>query len=287
MAVYTNANWLIPRFYKKGKAIRYFALSTILLGILLVLRMATEYKILLPLHQKFYSWTLSHFSFVFITNFLAFSFGALLRVSIDYLSLLRQQEEMKTQQARTELSLLKAQVQPHFLFNTLNNIYYLAYSKDDRTAEVIVKLSDIMRYFVDEAPKELVTLAAELQFIRNYMELEQIRMLHPVKITLDHAKVNEAAMIPPMLLIPLVENIFKHGIDKTRDDNFATISITEENGWLSVLASNRINDAGDTRGGNLGLDNLRRRLEMLFDKNYELITGAKNGVYTASLKFHL
>ena len=109
--------------------------------------MYAEYKILLPLHLKFYSWTLSHFSFVFITNFLAFAFGALLRISIDYLSLLRRQQEMKTRQVATELNLLKAQVQPHFLFNTLNNIYYLAYTKNERTPEVIAKLSDIMRYF--------------------------------------------------------------------------------------------------------------------------------------------
>jgi hypothetical protein len=224
LAVYCNAHWLIPKFYKRGKKIQYYILSILVLTVLQLIRMYAEYKILLPLHLKFYSWTVSHFSFVFITNFLAFAFGALLRVSIDYLSLLRRQQEMKTRQMATELNLLKAQVQPHFLFNTLNNIYYLAYTKNERTPEVIAKLSDIMRYFVDEAPKEKVPLSTETQFLKNYIELEQIRMLHPVQPEFVIAA-DESLMIPPMLLIPLVENIFKHGVDKTMEENEVCIGL--------------------------------------------------------------
>ena len=117
VAVYANASWLIPRYYKKGKQAQYIIMAVLILALLLVSRMALEYLILLPLHLKFYSWTLSHFSFVFITNFLAFAFGALLRISLDYMALLRQQEEMKTRQVATELDLLKSQVQ--HLFSTI------------------------------------------------------------------------------------------------------------------------------------------------------------------------
>lgn len=284
IAVYSNAHWLIPAFYKQGKKVQYFILSLLLLAILQVVRMYAEYKILLPLHLKFYSWTLSHFSFVFITNFLAFAFGALLRISIDYLSLLRRQQEMKTRQMATELNLLKAQVQPHFLFNTLNNIYYLAYTKNERTPEVIAKLSDIMRYFVDEAPKEKVPLAMEIQFLKNYMELEQIRMLHPVKPDFV-IEADESLMIPPMLLIPLVENIFKHGVDKTLLENKVFIELKRQNNYLCFTTSNSINTEISERPNGGGLKNLRKRLELLYDANFDLVITEDEGNFKALLNF--
>ncbi|MFC0772578.1 sensor histidine kinase [Terrimonas alba] len=283
-AVYSNAHWLIPNFYKRGKKVAYLSLSVIILAVLQLVRMYAEYRILLPLHLKFYSWTLSHFSFVFITNFLAFAFGALLRVSIDYLSLLQRQQEMKTRQLSTELNLLKAQVQPHFLFNTLNNIYYLAYTKSDHTAEVIAKLSEIMRYFVDEAPKEKVPLSTEIQFLKNYIELEQIRMLHPVKAKFM-IEADESILLPPMLLIPLVENIFKHGVDKTVEENNVAIKLKRLDQQLVFSTCNQVGPALTDRQNGAGLMNLRKRLAILYGDNFELTTSLENGNFKASLKF--
>jgi hypothetical protein len=284
IAVYGNASWLIPQFYKKGKRVPYFLLSACLVTVLLLLRMQAEYVVLLPMHLNFYSWSLSHFSFVFITNFLAFSFGALLRVSIDYLSLLKQQEEMKTRQMATELNLLKSQVQPHFLFNTLNNIYYLAYTKNERTPEVISKLSEIMRYFVDEAPKEKVPLSTEIQFLRNYIELEQIRMLHPVQPAIS-VKADKSLLIPPMLLVPLVENIFKHGIDKTIEQNEVCIELKLTNGHLQFTTRNTINKHETKQQSGVGLANLAKRLDILYADQYELNSSSENNIFTVILKF--
>jgi hypothetical protein len=230
VAVYGNAAWLIPRYYQAGRKTTYFIWSTLFVALLVVIRMYAEIQVLLPLHLTFYNWALPHFSFVFLTNFLAFMFGALLRITIDHIHLLRTQEEMRNQQMASELNLLKAQVQPHFLFNTLNNIYYLAYTKNERTAEVVARLSDIMRYFVDEAPKERVPLLTEIDFLENYIELEQIRMLHQAEIEFDRNTINDAIIIPPMLLIPLVENIFKHGVDKSVEKNDVVITLEQQDG---------------------------------------------------------
>ncbi|WP_315821852.1 histidine kinase [Paraflavitalea speifideaquila] len=197
IAVYGNATWLIPRFYQTNRRSLYFLYATLFLAALVMIRMYAEQQVVLPMHSTFYNMGLPHFSFVFITNFLAFMFGALLRITIDYVHLLRKQEEMRNQQLASELNLLKAQVQPHFLFNTLNNIYYLAYTKNERTAEVVARLSDIMRYFVDEAPKERVPLLTEINFLENYMELEQIRMLHQAAIEFDSNMINDSLIIPP------------------------------------------------------------------------------------------
>jgi len=286
IAVHANASWLIPRFYKKGKQFQYFVLSFVLLCALLMTRMFVEYKVLFPLHLKFYGWSLAHYSFVFITNFLAFAFGALFRVSIDYISLLHEREEMKTRQMATELNLLKSQVQPHFLFNTLNNIYYLAYTKNERTPEVIAKLSDIMRYFVDEAPREKVSLSTEIQFLKNYIELEQIRMLHPVELSFS-INANDTVMIPPMLLIPLVENIFKHGVDKTIEKNKVCLHLEQQNGSLVFSTANMVNEIKKGGESGMGLRNLRKRLKLLYPDKFKLMTGVENNKFNATLTFPL
>ena len=121
---------------------------------------------------------------------------------------------MLEQKSLAELNLLKSQVQPHFLFNTLNNIYYEAFREAPRTALLIGRLSDIMRYFVDESPKEKVTLATEIKFLENYIALEEIRIRHGVKVTFEQ-RYEGNPVIPPMLLMTFVENIFKHGIDRS------------------------------------------------------------------------
>ena len=171
----------------------------------------------------------------------AFLFGALLRISLDHFELLRQMEERKSQQVSAELNLLKSQVQPHFLFNALNNIYYLSYTKSDHAPQSIARLSDIMRYFVEEAPKELVPLKAELDFIQDYIEVERIRLPHSLEICWErNAHHNEQILIPPILFIPLVENVFKHGVDKTKENNKISISVEVESNALTFTVKNSI-----------------------------------------------
>lgn len=285
VAVYANASWLIPRFYQNNRRTAYFSFSLLLLIVIQLLRMYAEYRLLFPLHLMFYNFSLPHFSFVFITNFIAFLFGALLRITIDHIGLLRKQEEMRHQQLASELSLLKAQVQPHFLFNTLNNIYYLAYTKNERTAEVVARLSDIMRYFVDEAPKERVPLLAEIDFLENYIELEQIRMLHQAAIVFDREGVNDSLIIPPMLLIPLVENIFKHGVDKAIENNEVKITLQQEDRYLLFTTGNACHDREENGKNEGGLTNLRKRLTLLYGNDFILTTKNTGQCFTATLKF--
>lgn len=285
VAVYGNALWLIPRYYRGRRRTLYFIFSALFVGVLVVARMYAENEVLMPLHLPFYSWGLSHFSFVLLTNFLAFLFGALLRITIDYLYLLRKQEEMRNQQLAAELNLLKAQVQPHFLFNTLNNIYYLAYTKNERTAEVVARLSDSMRYFVDEAPKERVPLLTEIAFLQNYIELEQIRMLHQAAITFNRDGISDALIIPPMLLIPLVENIFKHGVDKSVQQNDVVITLKQQEGYLHFITTNSHHDHEGKPKGGVGLTNLRKRLTLLYGNDFTLTTEKTAHCFTATLKF--
>jgi LytS/YehU family sensor histidine kinase len=235
-------------------------------------------------YKWFFNFSKEHYSFSAVTIVFAFLFGGLLRISLNHFTLLQQVQERKSQQATAELNLLKSQVQPHFLFNTLNNIYYEAYRESPRTAMFIERLSEIMRYFVDESPKEEVALNTEIQFLENYIALERIRIRHAVPITFTK-QCNASSGIPPMLLMTFVENIFKHGIDKSSSENEVMISLVQQDGYLEFRTQNLLHPpqaAAPERGS--GLQNLQQRLSLLFGCNFELRTWPSGKYYNAFLK---
>lgn len=287
ICVYANALWLMPKFWRRKRKTEFFVYSILFLLSLIFIRMTIEYWLIFPYykHLMFYKFSLAQFLFSTITISLAFFLGAILNILDDYFHLQRKQESMQLQQAAAELNLLKAQVQPHFLFNTLNNIYYLAYTKSDLAATVIARLSSIMRYFVDEAPKEKVPLFTEISFLKNYIELEQIRMLHAATLSFEHKGVDEMIRIPPMLLIPLVENIYKHGVDKSVPDNEICISLKMHEGYLHFNTGNTMHPVEKPAGSGVGLDNLRKRLQLLFGKDFTLTTEQSGNHYKVQLIF--
>ncbi|RYU96281.1 sensor histidine kinase [Emticicia agri] len=285
VAVYGNANYLIIKYFHRNKYWEYGVYSTAFLLVTVFLRMSIEDQLLnrVFIRHTFYGWNYTHFSFLLITQFLAFLFGFLLRISIDYVDLLHTQEILKNKQLTSELNLLKAQVQPHFLFNTLNNIYSLSVSHSPKTSEMIAKLSDMMRYFVDEATKEKVPLETEIKFLENYIELEQIRILNPLKLTFVNTIANRYFLIPPMLLIPFVENVFKHGVNKTLKDNEAEISLSLANSILHYTVKNKtFNQKAATWRS---LSNLQKRLALLYPDNFGFEAYCKDGYFYASLSF--
>jgi LytS/YehU family sensor histidine kinase len=166
-------------------------------------------------------------------------------------------------------------VQPHFLFNTLNNIYSLANIKSDNTKVAIAKLAGIMRYFTEDAPKEKVPLQTEIDFINNYISLEQLRMLHPVKFNIHFS--NENILLPAMLLMPFIENLFKHGIDKTKESNEAELQLSIANNRLHYTVKNKI-CPNMKNGSGFGLANLKKRLDLLYGNEYTM-QAKKNGAY--------
>ena len=287
--VYGNSEFLIPRFFKKSKW-QYVLYSITFLVAILTIRMQLEHWILFRLmkYQWFFNFSHEHFSFSSVTMIFAFLFGALLRISLDHFELLRQIQERKSQQVTAELNLLKSQVQPHFLFNALNNIYYLSYTKSDMAPQSIARLSDIMRYFVEEAPKELVPLKAELDFIQDYIEVERIRLPHNLEICWErNGQHNEQILVPPILFIPLVENVFKHGVDKTKDTNKIAISVVVESNALTFTVKNSLHSHQHDKSKGTGLVNLRKRLTLLFNNNFNLQTGPESSYYVAKLKIPL
>lgn len=286
--IYGNILVLYPLFYQKRKFVWYGLLVVLFLVITGILRGYAS----IILYRHYLLIKTVPVSFLTLLNYvpggiLIYILSLVFRISIAYFTLKQQTEEIMLQKSQAELNLLKSQVQPHFLFNTLNNIYYKVYKVDPLSAGLIERLSDIMRYFVDESPKDVVPVSTEVDFIENYMELEKIRIRHGATINFEKAY-NPELRIPPMLLMTFVENIFKHGIDKTSRKNQITISLVQKDGYLVFKTSNRILKSTETSETNgFGIVNLTKRLTMLYGSNFELTTDKTGGLYHAFLKIPL
>jgi LytS/YehU family sensor histidine kinase len=259
------------------------------MAVVTAIRMWLEHWILYGLmdYKWFFNFQSEHYSFSMVTIIFAFLFGALLRISLDHFTLLRREQERRSQQVAAELNLLKSQVQPHFLFNALNNIYYLAYKKSDSAPESIARLSDIMRYFVEEATKEWVSVKAELDFIKDYIEVERIRLPHNLQIRWKCSGEVGDQLIPPIVFIPLVENAFKHGVDKIKQNNEIEIGVEVDNKGLKFTVRNLIQNHNGRTNSGTGLANLKKRLTLLYEDNYTLTTAQEADHYVAQLSIPL
>jgi LytS/YehU family sensor histidine kinase len=147
---------------------------------------------------------------------------------------------------------------------------------------MIAKLSELMRFFIEEAPKEKINIGNEVAFMKNYIELEQIRMVHPVRINWQVEAAMLDKQLPPMLLMPFVENVFKHGVDKLKRDNEVTILLQNKAHKLIYIVTNSLCDEVDSKIGS-GLSNLKKRLDLLYAGDYLLETTKQNGCYIAKL----
>jgi len=286
--IYGNILFLYPVFYQKGRFVSYgisVAFFLILTGMLKGYAGIILYKHFLLIKTGPFN-LLTLLSYV-PGNILIYVLSLVFRIAIAYFTLKQQTEEILLQKSQAELNLLKSQVQPHFLFNALNSIYYRVYKVDPPSAGLIERLADIMRYFVDESPKDEVPVSTEVAFIENYIALERIRIRHGASVNFEKAY-NPDLRIPPMLLMTFVENIFKHGIDKAKKQNQVTISLVQRNDHLFFTTRNRRVDleAGGEPGG-FGIINLTKRLRMLYGDKFELTIDDEGELFTASLKIPL
>ncbi|MFD0765993.1 sensor histidine kinase [Mucilaginibacter lutimaris] len=286
--VYGNILWLFPRLYQKGRVIGYvLAVILFLLAIGAARAFVTlyAYNLLFAKHPE--PMSIKAIASMVIGGVMIFLLSFVLRIALAYFTLKQQSEEIIAQKTQAELNLLKSQVQPHFLFNTLNNIYYEAYLEAPRTASLIERLSNIMRYFVDESPKQMVSLGTEIQFLENYIELEKIRIRYDTDLTFNK-DCDTTIDLPPMLLMTFVENIFKHGIDKSSSNNKIEITLMQQNHRLNFTTSNTLpHNPLSTSSTGFGVENLRKRLELLYGDDFDLQVQNKGDLYVAKLNIPL
>jgi hypothetical protein len=197
-------------------------------------------------------------------------------------------QQLRIEKQTAELSFLKSQTNPHFLFNTLNNIYSLARDKSDRAPETIMRLSKILRYMLYDAGGAYIAIEQELKIIEDCIALERIRYDDTLRVNFNYDVENMKQALPPLLLMPLVENAFKHGVSETRNEPFIDIHLSVTNRQLAFYVRN--STEGSQGNGyvkeNIGLSNLRRQLELLYT-DYEILLEPGSSEFSATLKINL
>jgi len=207
-----------------------------------------------------------------LSAFLDLGFAASLAVAMKLLRMYwmgREREKgLVKEKLEAELKFLRNQTNPHFLFNTLNNIYALARKKSEHTPDVVLKLSKLLRFMLYESRKERIALADEIRMIEDYLELEKIRYNERLTIEFTKQVDNPTQDIAPLLLLPFIENAFKHGASETRFDSFIRIEVRLEKGMLDFYIENTKEDTGETAvTENIGLSNVRRQLELMYNEH--------------------
>jgi two-component system, LytTR family, sensor kinase len=200
--------------------------------------------------------------------------------------LLENRRELESLHAEAQINYLKAQINPHFLFNTLNNIYAAATLQHPRTADMVLRLSDLLRYVTYEARAEQVPLHREVAHIRAYIELFQLKSAAPLPIRFDVEGPLEQLQVEPLLLLPLVENAFKHSDLDTNPEGFLNIVLHCSPTALDFQVENSFhadNVQKDAVGG-VGLDNIRQRLRLKYGGRHQLTTQVNGSVFVACLQ---
>ena len=272
ISVYINLLWLIPAFFNRRKYLlfAFFEIGNILLFILLNYYITYFFE-----GGKQPENFMSEFIAEFILVLLFLVVSSLMKFTRDSITLqdveLRM-KEVEKQKIEAELSALKAQVNPHFFFNTLNSLYALSLDKSDKAPELILKLSDLMRYVIYESRDEMVPLGKQLEFLQSYVYLERLRCGDSLDVQFNITGNRPEIKIAPLIYLAFIENAFKHGAKDIKDNPFIHILFNLENEDRVVFTIENRADPfrGKRPGGGFGLTNVKKRLDLLYPGKYEL-----------------
>ncbi|WP_158266973.1 sensor histidine kinase [Chitinophaga niastensis] len=209
-----------------------------------------------------------------------------IKIALEWFKSEKQREELKVEKLNAELKFLKSQINPHFLFNCLNTIYSLAHKQSGQTEHAILKLSTIMRYMIYESNEAKVLLTHELKYLQDYIDIQRLRLPNDIHINYQVNGDAENLQIEPMLLVPFVENAFKHGISYA-EDSFIDIDITIAENMVGLNVKNsHFKERVADRGG-IGLQNVLKRLEMLYANEHEIVITETENQFIVDLKIVL
>jgi two-component system, LytTR family, sensor kinase len=275
----------MPRFFQKKKYWQY-AVIQLFIFIWLLMQSILLVKLIFGAER---------FNLGRHVVFHLFVYFSILSASIAYRLILERQKtdklakEKETENLKTELSLLRSQVSPHFMFNVLNNMVSLARKKSDLLEPSLIKLSSLMRYMLYETNVEKVSLDKEIDYLNSYIDLQQQRFGKKLCVNVSVEEVDHEYQIEPMLLIPFVENAFKHGTGSVENATI-NISLGAKKNILHFDVQNKYNplsvDIKDDSSG-IGLNNVMRRLDLLYNKKHDLIITRENNWFKVSLQINI
>ena len=224
-------------------------------------------------HQEHYFYSSIYIVQMTATSLFIVIFVGMLRFAKDWFELEAKKKELENEKLTAELNFLKEQINPHFLFNTLNNLYYLAYTKSDNTTEVIAKLSQMMRYMIYESNYQQVDLSKEIEYMQNYVSLERLRLNNQIPIEFKVEGEPAGIKVAPLILITFLENAFKHGVSGDNKKAWVKLSIAlSGKNCIYTVENSKINGVHSDYAGKsgIGLQNVKRRLELTYPEKYDL-----------------
>ncbi|WP_143473710.1 sensor histidine kinase [Flavilitoribacter nigricans] len=271
LPVYIVFYALFPRYLLRRSYLRFFIFSTLVVMVFAALQSRIMYLIHAETSEEAWSWMWVVSSIILNAYILA------LALALKLLRFWHQREkyiqELSHARLEAELKFLKAQVHPHFLFNTLNNLYTLTLRKSDHAPEVVEKLSDLLRYMSYDANHRTVPLSNEIEYLRNYISLEKIRYGEKLEIAFTRSDLTDGLQIAPLILIPFVENSFKHGVSGRLTACWITIHLSVQGEQLTFKVENSLPSSQEDVMGykeGIGLKNVKRRLDLIYPERHEL-----------------
>jgi sensor histidine kinase YesM len=288
IASYSHYFLILPPWIKNKKHLSYFIKLAFLLAIIITIRIQFEshfYKDVMPNENYFKTVTFTRiFSTLWDTlTFLIFT--GMIRFTLDWFDLENKKKQLENEKLVAELNFLKAQINPHFLFNTLHNLNYLIYSGSKKATDVIIKLSNIMRYMIYDANKENVLLKKEIEYMNDYIHLESIRLNQKFIIDFKIEGNINGVEIAPLIMITFLENAFKHGVSDQEGNCWINVKLMADENSIQYQVSNKKLKPSTTNKlkSGFGLNNVKKRLELSYPEKYQLTISDLEDVYNVDL----
>jgi sensor histidine kinase YesM len=279
---YFNAYFLYPRLLTKKRWPLY------IISLVAVVQVSYYLKLYIVRLNPDFVLTPENSRIIFF-SILPFVAGSILfRLISDRIRFERMEKEARTQRLDAELKLLRSQVSPHFLFNMLTNMVSLARKKSDLLEPSLIRLSELLRYMLYDSGKEKISLGQEIELLENYIALQQLRFEDDVRLETIIRNDCSGCMIEPMLLVPFIENAYKHGVGMV-NQAYITISISFKDDYLDFIVTNNYNPSNVSKDENsgIGLVNVKNRLKLLYPGKYDLNINDEAGIFTVHLKLNL
>lgn len=288
--VYVNIYYLIPKFILKKKYKRYVLYFIISLALFYVIRTELIYLFInenvwpeSESPQNAYSF--NHVIVVVLSGIYEVGLVTTIKLTADWISERTRVEKLEKMQLSSELKYLRTQIQPHFFFNTLNNLYALTLKKSDNAPRMILKLSEMMQYVLYDVKGSKASLLKEINHINNYIDIEQLRFEDNIDAEMDITGDIEDVNVPPLLLLSFVENAFKHGVKENDKLKIGMSFEVLNNKYLEFTLTNNFNvNAIREAGRGIGNENAKRRLTLLFANNFVLDSEIEGDIYKLFLK---
>ncbi len=287
---YIIAYILMPKCLYKKRYIEFAITAILTAGFFGWMLLTLYYKMIYPTILGQTGFYTDHASFIYKGIELIYITSLILGIKFfqNFLQERRRNQDLLKEKIEAELKYLKNQVQPHFLFNTLNNIYGLVLSNNKNAGESIVKLSEILGYILYESDAELISLTSEIDNLENFIELERLRYDRKLDFRYQKSVANCGVYISPLILLPFVENAFKHGPAKEEGKSIIDLKIETINGTLNFIIKNTYNEASidDNLKSGIGLKNIIKRLSLIYPEKHQL-TVKKEVMFEVHLQIRL